>query len=131
MSQSETRTRITQLGTVGVPVGDQDRALEFYVERLGFEKRMDVPFGEGKRWIEVAPPGAMTTIALMPTPAGAPIGIDTNVRLTTDDAAADHAALRAQGVETDEEVMRYPVPMFSFRDPDGNRLIIVERPKGR
>ena len=47
-------TRITGVGSVGVPVTDQDRAVEFYVGRLGFEKRRDVPFGDG-RWIEVAP----------------------------------------------------------------------------
>jgi hypothetical protein len=52
------------------------------------------------------------------------IGIDTQVRFTTQ---ADHADLRARGVEADAEVMRYPVPMFVFRDPDGNRLIMVER----
>ena len=55
------------------------------------------------------------------------IGIDTQVRFTTQDAQADHADLRARGVEADAEVMRYPVPMFVFRDPGGNRLIIVER----
>ena len=49
-------TRITGVGTVGIPVTDQDRALEFYVGTLGFETRRDVPVGAG-RWIEVAPPG--------------------------------------------------------------------------
>ena len=63
---AETRTHISQLGTVLVPVSDQDRALEFYVEKLGFEKRNDTPFGEGERWVEVAPPSASTTIALIP-----------------------------------------------------------------
>ena len=121
------RTRITQVGTVGVPVSDQNRALEFYVGKLGFEKRMDVPYGEGERWVEVAPPGASTTIALVRTRKGDPIGIDTQVRVSTKDAGADHADLRARGVDADAEVMRYPVPMFVFRDPDGNRLYIVER----
>jgi catechol 2,3-dioxygenase-like lactoylglutathione lyase family enzyme len=68
-------TRITGVGTVGVPVTDQDRALQFYVGKLGFEKRRDIPFGAG-RWIEVAPPGSpttTTTIALVP--AGVPAGI--------------------------------------------------------
>ena len=127
MSENETRTRITQVGTVGVPVTDQDRALEFYLEKLGFEKRIDTPYGEGERWVEVAPPGAATTIALVRTRKGDPTGIDTQVRFTTEDAEADHADLRARGVDADAEVMRYPVPMFAFRDPDGNRLRIVER----
>lgn len=122
------RTRITQVGTVAVPVTDQDRALEFYVANLGFEKRRDAPFGPG-RWIEVAPPGAATTIALVPEsmrPPGA--GIDTGIRLTTEDAEADHANLRARGVDADPEVMRMDPapPMFTLRDPDGNRLVIVE-----
>ena len=60
------KTHITEVRTVAVPVTDQDRALEFYVGALGFEKRMDATFGGGRRWIEVAPPGATTTIALAP-----------------------------------------------------------------
>jgi catechol 2,3-dioxygenase-like lactoylglutathione lyase family enzyme len=114
-------TRITGVGTVGVPVTDQDRALEFYLDKLGFEKRRDLPFGDG-RWIEVAPPGSATTIALVP--AGIPAGI----RLTTRDATTDHADLQARGVEVDPEVMRIPEapPMFTLRDPDGNSLILVE-----
>ena len=67
----KTRTRLTPVGTVGVPVTDHDRALEFYVDKLGFEKRLDVPFGDGERWIEVAPPGAATTIALV-SPSATP-----------------------------------------------------------
>ena len=114
-------TRITGVGTVGVPVTDQARALEFYVGQLGFETRRDMPFGEA-RWIEVAPPGSATTIALVP--AGVPAGI----RLMTEDADSDHAELRARGVDTDPEVLRMPEApaMFSLRDPDGNRLILVE-----
>ena len=114
-------TSITGVATVGIPVTDQDRALEFYVGQLGFETRRDVPFGDG-RWIEVAPPGAATTIALVP--ASIPAGI----RLTTEDAGADHAELRARGVDADPEVLRIPEapPMFAVRDPDGNSLILVE-----
>ncbi len=114
-------TRITGVATVAIPVTDQDRALEFYVGQLGFETRRDVPFGDG-RWIEVAPPGAATTIALVP--AGIPAGI----RLTTRDADSDHADLRARGVDADPEVMRIPEApaMFGLRDPDGNTLILVE-----
>jgi catechol 2,3-dioxygenase-like lactoylglutathione lyase family enzyme len=126
LAKTDTTTRISQVGTVGVPVKDQDRALGFYVGKLGFETRMDASYGEGQRWIEVAPPGASTTIALVRSESP---GVDTQVRFSTDDAAADHAALRAQGVEADE-LIPYPVPMFIFRDPDGNQLIIVERPSG-
>jgi len=130
MTDTTTSTNITQVGTVIVPVSDQDRALEFYLEKLGFEKRADTPFGRGERWVEVAPPGAATTIALIPPRSGEPVGIDTHVGFTTNDADADHAHLRAGGVEADEAVMRMggPVPpMFFFRDPDGNSFLIVER----
>src|SRR5919198_3558306 len=130
MAETETRTRITQVGTVIVPISDQDRALEFYVDKLGFEKRTDTPYGESERWIEVAPPGATTTIALVPPREGEPTGIQTRVGLTSEDIDADHADLRARGVDVDPEVMRMgdPVPpMFFFRDPDGNNFLIVQR----
>jgi catechol 2,3-dioxygenase-like lactoylglutathione lyase family enzyme len=128
MSDSERSTYITEVGTVIVPVADQDKALEFYANTLGFEKRLDAPFGQGGRWIEVAPPGAVTTIALVPRQEGDSSGV---VSFTTTNADADHAALRARGVEVDAEVLRmgeFVPPMFTFRDPDGNRFRIVERP---
>ena len=119
---------ITRVSSVGVRAGDQGRAVDFYVGKLGFETRMDGTYGEGRRWIEVAPPGSTTSIALVRSSGDYPAGIDTGLRLSTDDAAADHAALLARGVDADAEIIPYPVPMFIFRDPDGNRLVIVERP---
>ena len=118
-------THIKDVRTVGIPVAAQDAALQFYLEKLGFEKRMDATFGEGERWIEVAPPGAAVTIALVGRHAGEPVGVDTGVRLTSDDVAADHARLRDLGVDVDAEIIPFPVPMFAFRDADGNRLVIV------
>jgi catechol 2,3-dioxygenase-like lactoylglutathione lyase family enzyme len=120
------------VATVIVPVSDQDRAIEFYLDKLGFEKRTDVPFGktEGERWVEVAPPGAATTIAIVPPREGEPTGIETRIALGSSAIDADHADLRARGVDVDAEVMRMggPVPpMFFLRDPDGNRLLVVER----
>jgi catechol 2,3-dioxygenase-like lactoylglutathione lyase family enzyme len=126
---SATKTRITEVGRVIVPVSDQDRAVEFYTEKLGFEKRMDVPYGESDRWVEVAPPGATTAIALVPPREGESAGIETRISLTSEDVDADHANLRDQGVEVDDEVMRMgdPVPpMFFFADQDGNRLLMVQ-----
>ena len=126
---SETKIRITDVRTVGVPVTQQDRALEFYVDRLGFEKRLDVPMGQGTRWIEVAPPAARTSIALIPAHDGVPAGVETGVRFTTEDADADHAHLRSRGVDADEILRWEGVPaMFAFRDQDGNGLEIVEQP---
>ena len=59
------------------------------------------------------------------------MGVDTGIRLTTSDAEQDHAHLRDRGVDTDPQVMRMAggvPPMFSFRDPDGNALYVVEEP---
>ena len=124
---AERAPHIVDVRTVGVPVTDQERALEFYVEKLGFTKRLDVPFGDGKRWIEVAPSEATTTIALVPSHEGVPVGVETGIRFTTQDADAGHADLRARGVDADE-VLRWQgaPPMFAFRDQDGNGLEIVE-----
>jgi catechol 2,3-dioxygenase-like lactoylglutathione lyase family enzyme len=130
MSDTTTRTRISQMATVMVPVTDQDRAIAFYTEKLGFEKRADVPMGEAMRWVEVAPPGATTTVAIVPPREGESAGIETRIAFETDDIDADHASLKAQGVDVDETVSRMggPVPpMFFFRDPDNNKLLIVER----
>ena len=125
-----TGTRITRIRTVGIPVTDQDRALEFYAGTLGFDVVMDGAFGQGERWIELAPPGAGTTIALVRATEGTPTGVDTGIRFSTADAGTDHADLRARGVDADEEILRWDgvPPMFTLRDPDGNRLVVVEEP---
>jgi catechol 2,3-dioxygenase-like lactoylglutathione lyase family enzyme len=129
MTETTTTTRITRVGTVIVPVADQDKAIAFYTEKLGFEKRADIPFGNGDRWVEVAPLGAATTIAITRPPEGSPIGVETGVAFSTQDVDTDHADLKARGVDVDPEVMRMggPVPpMFWFRDEDGNKLLIVQ-----
>jgi predicted enzyme related to lactoylglutathione lyase len=120
---------ITQVGRVVIPVSDPDRALEFYEGVLRLEKRMDVSFG-ANRWIEVAPIGQQTALALSRPPEGTPIGVETGVSFATDDADGDHAALTAAGVDVDEAVMRMggAPPMFTFRDPDGNALRVVQTP---
>jgi catechol 2,3-dioxygenase-like lactoylglutathione lyase family enzyme len=94
--------------TIGVPVRDQDRALDFYVERLGFEKRRDLPLPQfGGRWIEVAPAGATVTIALVPATESAQPGVDTGIRLKAGDAVAVQGGLKARGVEVGD-VLRPP-----------------------
>jgi len=119
--------QITGVRTVGVPVTDQEQALNFYVGTLGLDKRIDVPLGGGGRWIEVAPGGAATTLALVAAHEGVPAGVETGVRLTAGSAEALHADLRGQGVDVGE-ILRWPgvPPMFAFRDQDGNGLEIVE-----
>jgi len=125
MSRNE-GPQITGVRTVGVPVTDQDQALNFYVGTLGLDKRADLPLGGGRRWIEVAPAGAATTIALVAARDGAPAGVETGIRLIAADADDLHAGLSAQGVDTGE-ILRWPgvPPMFAFRDQDGNGLEIV------
>jgi catechol 2,3-dioxygenase-like lactoylglutathione lyase family enzyme len=127
-SSSDAGVQVSGVTTVGIPVTDQDRAVEFYVGVLGLEKRLDVPTPGGGRWIVVAPPaGTGTTLALVSAHDGVPAGVETGIRLTTPDATAAHAALVSRRVEAGE-VLRWPgVPaMFSFRDQDGNRLELVE-----
>jgi lactoylglutathione lyase len=122
------KTPITGIYTVGVPVTDQDRALEFYVDRLGLEKRVDVPLEQfGGRWIEVASRGAPVSIALVPERDGVPSGVETGIRLTTPDADAVHADLQSRGVDVGE-MLRWPEApaMFAIRDQDGNGLEVVE-----
>ena len=129
MAETQSRTRISEVGRVMIPVTDQDRAIDFYVGTLGFEKRSDVPFGRGERWVEVAPHGASTAIALVTPREGESAGIETRISLTCDDIDAAHADLQARGADVDE-VMRMgePVPpMLFLRDQDGNRLMIVEQ----
>jgi catechol 2,3-dioxygenase-like lactoylglutathione lyase family enzyme len=123
-------TEINGVHTVGIPVTDQDRALDFYIGTLGLQKRLDAPVPQlGGRWIEVAPAGSATSLALLPAHDGVPAGVQTGVRLTTPDAAALHAELRAAGAAVDE-LLTWPgvPPMFGLRDPDGNGLEIVEVP---
>jgi lactoylglutathione lyase len=121
-------TAINGIRTIGVPVSDQDRALDFYVGTLGFEKRLDAELGGGRRWIEVAPPGEATTVALVRAHDGLPAGVETGIRFVAADAEAVHADLRASGVDVDE-VLRWPgvPPMFGFRDADGNGMELVEQ----
>ena len=120
---------ITHVGRVMVPVGDQDAAIAFYTSTLGFELVADVPFGEGERWVEVAPPGGGAALALVPSRGDYQAGRMTGVALATTDARAVHGELSAQGVDVDPELMggdgRVPL-LFFFRDHDANSLMVVE-----
>jgi catechol 2,3-dioxygenase-like lactoylglutathione lyase family enzyme len=125
-------TGIKGISLVCVPTPDQDRAIEFY-EALGFEKRTDVPFGGGYRWVEVYPPEGTTGIALAPPPpdSGEVVPTLTGITLTTSDIDATHAEFKARGVDVDAEVARIGddvPPLFWFRDPTGHTLMVVETP---
>jgi catechol 2,3-dioxygenase-like lactoylglutathione lyase family enzyme len=125
-----TTTGIQAIGLVMVPTSDQDRSIEFY-ERIGFEKRTDVPFGGGYRWVEVYPPSGSAGIALAPPRPGDDVKPkELGISLTTADVDATHAEMRSLGVDVDEQVMRMgdPVPpMFWFRDPEGHSLMVVQQ----
>ena len=130
MSKVQSKLNLTRVGRVCVTVADTDRAIDFYVDSLGFEKVVDVPMGPGMRWVEVRLRGTPTTIAIAPPPEGQEAGgSQTGIILDTTDVDADHAALKEAGIDVDNEVTRYgdPVPpMFWLRDPDGNSLIVVQ-----
>ena len=130
MSATTSKLNLTRVGRVCVTAADTDRALDFYVGTLGFEKVVDTPMGPDQRWVEVQLAGTPTTIALAPPPPGQTAGsAQTGIILDTNDVDADHAALKAAGVDVDDEVTRFggPVPpMFWLRDPDGNSLIVVQ-----
>jgi catechol 2,3-dioxygenase-like lactoylglutathione lyase family enzyme len=119
---------ITAVRIVTVQVSDQDRALDFYEQKLGFEKLMDAPLPEtGGRWLVVGLPGGGTSIALLAALEDAAVGVDTGIRLATGDAADAHGALTDQGVETGELISWPGVPpMFTLQDQDGNRLYLVQ-----
>jgi lactoylglutathione lyase len=130
-SSSQSQTTVTHIGVAMFTVSDQDAALAFYTEKLGYEVRSDVRFGENDamRWLEVAPPGSQARLALNPpmndTPGGSSIGVETT------DLAGEHERLKAiGGVDVDQDLMRAPgaPSMFSLRDPDGNHIWVVEVP---
>jgi len=139
------KTQIEQVGTVFVPVRDQDKALDFYTNKLGFEKRVDAFYSDGKRWIEVAPSNSNISLALVSYDEGKPTTDDrTLCAISTSDIEADFETLQKNNVDiVDEKIgkkgtsrlglfstnvnVENPMPpQFSFRDPDGNRFLIVE-----
>jgi catechol 2,3-dioxygenase-like lactoylglutathione lyase family enzyme len=136
-----TTCRISQIQLVVIPVSDQERSVAFY-ESLGFVKRNDIPWGDGHRWVEVYPPDSSTGLVLVPPRPGESTGVQTGIVLNTDDIDAAHDELQSLGVDVDPEVARVgaparirigpvemagPVPpMFYFRDPDGNALLLVQ-----
>lgn len=115
----------TRVLSVSVPVADQDAALKFYTEVLGFELRTDVEVWPGARMIEVVPPGSSVALVLLPPDSQIPVAI----RLGTTDAQRAHDTIRNAGVTLHNEtlVLMEGVPaMFSFTDPDGNGLVYLD-----
>jgi lactoylglutathione lyase len=124
-------TTVTSIGVVMFTVSDQDAALAFYTEKLGFEVRGDTRYGENEeyRWLEVAPPGSTARLALNRPMNDAPGG--GGIGLEAPDVRSEHARLKAiGGIDLDPEPMQPPgAPlMFMLRDPDGNHIAVVEQP---
>lgn len=123
-------TTVTTIGTAMFSVADQDAAIAFYTEKLGWELRSETAFGEGDdagRWVEVAPPGSTTVLALNPPMGGEPGGGSIGVEST--DVSAERERLGAvDGVQVGEMMGgEGPVPqMFSVTDPDGNWIWVVQ-----
>ncbi len=128
---TQAATTVSNIGVAMFTVADQDAALAFYTEKLGFEVRSDVRFGElgENRWLEVAPPGSVARLALNPPMGGEPGG--GSIGVETPDVLGEHARLSAiGGIDLDAEPMRTPgAPLlFMLRDPDGNYVVVVEEP---
>jgi uncharacterized glyoxalase superfamily protein PhnB len=116
-------------------VHDQDEALEFWTEKVGFEVRQDITMAElgGFRWLSVGAPGQDISIALLTVP-GPPVmdeetkkqvskGNAGTVFLTSDDVQASYEELKGRGVEFTEAPTEQPYGLDSeFRDPSGNRF---------
>jgi lactoylglutathione lyase len=128
MTQSP--TTVTSIGVAMFTVSDQDAAIKFYTEKLGFELRGDTPYGENgeHRWVEVAPPGSTARLALNPPMGGEPGG--GGIGVETPDVRAEYERLKAiGGVDVDEPMTMPGAPtLFMLRDPDGNHIAVVETP---
>ena len=110
---------------VSVPTRDQDRALAFYVEKLGFRVVTDQPFGE-QRWIELRVPGAETGVVLF-TPQGHEerIGGFMNMAFVADDVRKTYEELSARGVEfVQPPKTEHWGTSAIFKDPDGNTFVL-------
>ena len=132
------QTNIRNVGTVVLPVTDQERALGFYTEVLGCTKVSDFTYETGERWLEVQPDGGGSNLCLVLARPERPAGVETGIVLLSTDVAGDLVALRTAGLDTDPELLAEgPVvwwsgaplagrpPQFRLRDPDGNSLLVV------
>ena len=133
---------ITKLSHATLFVLDQDKALDFYVNKLGFQKKMDMPMGPGMRWLTVGPATQDLEIVLMPVVPGM---IDKTVGqvktllnkgvmgagvFETDNCRATYEDLKAKGVEFKSEPKEQPYGIEAlFSDGVGNWFSLTEHPK--
>jgi catechol 2,3-dioxygenase-like lactoylglutathione lyase family enzyme len=113
---------------VSIPVTDQDRALAFYTEVLGFRLLTDQPFNDKQRWLELGIPGADTRVVLLRFGEKLQPGGMLNITLWADDVEATARELKAKGVEFIMEPKRMPYGTTSvFKDIDGNHLVLSSK----
>jgi catechol 2,3-dioxygenase-like lactoylglutathione lyase family enzyme len=118
---------LQKLSIVSLPVKDQQAALRFYRDVLGFEVRSDNPFmHENARWIEVAPAGGQTTLALVTWFDAMPPGSLTGLVLETDNIEAEVAGLKERGFETPPIEAQMWGRFVTFQDPDGNGWVLQQ-----
>ena len=114
---------------VAIPTGDQDRALEFWTEKIGFKVNTDQPMGPGKRWIELKIPGADTMVVLF-TQDGQEdrVGTFFNGSFACDDVDYTYEQMKGRGVEFAEAPKKQPWGAYAtFKDPDGNTFVLSSR----
>src|SRR4051812_39965430 len=124
---------IKQIKFVSVPVADQDRALDFYTEKLGFTIITDQPFGEKQRWIELRVPKAETRIVLF-TMEGDEKRIGTFMPATfaCDDVEETYKELSARGVEFEGAPQKQPWGSYAkFKDSEGNLFVLSQDKNGK
>lgn len=113
---------IHHLSVVSIPVSDPGRAKAFYADALGFEVLQDSEFAPGQRWLQLAPPGAQTSITLTTWFEDFPPGAQRGLILDVDDLDAERARLEGADVRFTEDSYDTPWGRFAgFVDPDGNR----------
>jgi catechol 2,3-dioxygenase-like lactoylglutathione lyase family enzyme len=128
---TEVDSPIKSVSLITISVSNQEEAIKYYTDTLGFKVTTDAAYGEGMRWVEVAPPGSSVTLSLFqPFKADQPSpGSADNVHFKTENIDQAFAELSARGVAFEGPVMRMGdgvPPMAFFRDPDGNRFMMVE-----
>lgn len=118
---------ITYLQVLSVPVSDQDRSRDFYVNVLGFDLVRDAQMQPDLRWVQVAPPGGQTSLTLVTWFESMPAGSLRGLVLETNDLDGDLAAFTARGAEAPGGVQEQPWGRyFTLIDPDGNGLVVQE-----
>ena len=117
---------ITHVKFVSIPVADQNRALDFYTEKLGFTIITDQPFDDKQRWIELRVPKAETRVVLF-TAEGEEkrIGTFMNVSFACDDLDKTYEELKARGVEFNGPPKKEPWGAYAiFKDSEGNSFVV-------